>query len=113
MRNLSRREPFVEPLRLITSIPGIGITTGISFLTEIDDIIRFKNAYHLASYIGLIPMCHSRDEKEGVGDITIRKHAMLRCNIIKAAWIAIRKDPAMTMADEQYRKRMNAQKAIV
>jgi len=38
---------------------------------------------------------------------------MLRCLIIEAAWIAIRKDPAMTMAYEGYRKRMNAQKAIV
>ena len=38
---------------------------------------------------------------------------MLRCNIIEAAWIAIRKDPAMTMAYEDYRKKMNASKAIV
>ena len=113
IRNLSRSESFVEPLRLITSIPGIGITTGISFIVEIDDISRFKNAYHLASFIGLIPMCHSSGEKEGIGDITIRKHAALRCNIVEASWIAIRKDPAMTMAYEQYRKRMNANKAIV
>jgi transposase len=95
------------------SVPGIGITIGILFLVEIDDISRFKNAYHLASYIGLIPMCHSSGEKEGVGDITIRKHAALRCNIVEASWIAIRKDPAMTMAYEQYRKRMNANKAII
>jgi transposase len=113
IRSLSRSEAFIEPLRLIMSVPGIGITTGISFLTEIDNISRFKHADHLASYVGLIPMCHSSGEKEGVGDITIRKHAMLRCNIIEAAWIAIRKDPAMTMAYEQYRKRMNANKAIV
>jgi len=113
IRNLSRSESFANPLRLIMSVPGIGITTGISFLVEIDDISRFKNAYHLASFIGLIPMCHSSGEKEGVGDITIRKHAALRCNIVEAAWIAIRKDPAMTMAYEQYRKRMNANKAII
>ena len=113
IRKLSHSEAFAEPLRLIMSVPGIGITTGISFLTEIDDIGRFKNADHLASYIGLIPMCHSSGDKESVGDITIRKHAMLRCNIIEAAWIAIRKDPAMTMAYEQYKKRMNGNKAIV
>ena len=113
IRNLSRNESFVEPLRLIMSVPGIGITTGISFLVEIDDIGRFKNTYHLASFIGLIPMCHSSGEKEGVGDITIRKHAALRCNIVEASWIAIRKDPALTMAYEQYRKRMNANKAII
>jgi transposase len=113
IRKLSRSESFAEPLRLIMSVPGIGITTGISFLTEIDTISRFKSADQLASYVGLVPMCHSSGEKDTTGDITIRKHAMLRCNIIEAAWIAIRKDPAMTMAYEGYRKNMNASKAIV
>jgi len=113
IRSLSRKAPFVEPLHLITTVPGIGITTGILLLVEIDDVSRFKDAYQLASYIGLIPMCHSSGEKDGVGDITIRKHALLRCCIIEAAWIAVRKDPAMTMAYEEYRKRMNPQKAIV
>jgi transposase len=56
IRQLSRSEPFAEPLRLIISVPGIGITTGISFVTEIDDITRFGNSYQLASYVGLIPM---------------------------------------------------------
>jgi transposase len=113
IRKLSRSASFAEPLRLIMSVPGIGITTGISFLTEIDNIGRFKSADQLASYVGLIPMCHCSGEKDGTGDITIRKHAMLRCNIIEAAWIAIRKVPAMTMAYEGYRKNMNASKAIV
>ncbi len=113
IRELSRREPFAEPLRLLMTVPGIGITTGITLVMEIDDIGRFKNADQLASYIGLIPMCHSSGEKEGVGNITIRKHAILRCYFIEAAWMAIRKDPAMTMAYEEYRKRMNGNKAIV
>ena len=113
IRTLSRSNVFKEPIRLLTSVPGIGITTAISLLVEIDDISRFASADALASYIGLIPMCHSSGEKDGTGNITVRKHAMLRCLIIEAAWIAIRKDPAMTMAYEGYRKRMNAQKAIV
>jgi len=82
-------------------------------VTEIDHIDRFKSADQLASYIGLVPMCHCSGEKDVAGEMTIRKHAMLRCHIIEAAWIAIRKDPAMTMAYEGYRKNMNASKAIV
>lgn len=113
IREISRKEPFREMIHLLTSIPGIGITTAISLLVEIDDIGRFPKADHLASFIGMIPMCHSSGEKEGVGYITIRKHANLRCTMIEAAWIAIRKDPAMTMAYEGFRKRMNTQKAIV
>jgi transposase len=113
IRELSRREPFAEPLKLLMTVPGIGITTGITLLMEIDDIARFKSADQLAAYVGLIPMCRSSGEKEGVGDITIRKHAILRCYFIEAAWIAIRKDPAMTVAYEAYRQRMNYNKAIV
>ena len=113
LRALSRSEVFKEPIRLLTSVPGIGITTAMSLAVEIDDIYRFSSAEALASYIGLIPMCHSSGESQGHGNITVRKHAMLRCYIIEAAWIAIRKDPAMTLAYEGYRKRMSAQKAIV
>jgi transposase len=49
-------------------------------------------------------MCHSGGEKDVTGDITVRKHASLRCSIIEAAWVAIRKDPAMTLAYEGFRK---------
>jgi transposase len=113
IREISRKEPIKEMIRLLSTVPGIAITTAISLIVEIDDIGRFVNAEHLASFIGLIPMCHSTGDKEGVGDITIRKHASLRCTVIEVAWVAIRKDPAMTMAYEGFRKKMNAQKAIV
>jgi transposase len=113
IREISRKTPFSEMICLLTSVPGTGISTAVLLLSEIDDIHRFPNSGSLAAFIGLTPMCHSSGEKDGTGDITIRKHASLRCSMIEAAWVAIRKDPAMTMAYEGFRKRMNAQKAIV
>ncbi len=80
-------------------------------MVEIDDIVRFSNADHLSSFIGLVPMCHSSGDN--VGDITSRRHFTLRCLLVEAAWITIRKDPAMTMAYTEYWKGMNPQKAIV
>jgi len=113
LRELSRSERLKDGMRLITSVPGVGITTGISFLAEIGDINRFKSSDQLAAYIGLIPMCHSSGEKDGNGEITIRKHTILRNYIVEAAWKAIRSDPAMTLAYEGYRLHMGANKAIV
>jgi len=113
IKELSRCEQLKDDMRLITSVPGIGISIGISFLAEIGDISRYKNAYKLASYIGLIPMCHSSGEKENDGELTIRKHAALRWQIIEAAWKAIGSDPAMNVAYEGYKKRMVGNKAIV
>ncbi|MDD4591321.1 MAG: transposase [Parabacteroides sp.] len=39
----------------------------------------------MAAFIGLTPICHSSGEKDGAGDITVRKHASLRCSMIEAA----------------------------
>lgn len=113
IRKIYHDGEFSETLPLITSVPGVGLITGISFLSEICDIRRFKSSDQLAAYVGLIPMCHSSGEKECDGDITIRSHKALRCNIIESAWKAIKHDPALTLAYENYRKRMNANKAIV
>ena len=113
LRALSRTEQYEEPLELVMSVPGIGQQVGMALLAEIVDIKRFKDAEHLAKFVGLVPMCHSSGENEGVGDITIRKHAFLRTLIIEAGWQAVRQDPAMTMAFESYCKRMKPPKAII
>lgn len=113
IREISRKAPFEKPIRLLASVPGIGVTTAATLMVELDDIVHFKNADHPASFIGLVPMCHSSGESNGTGDITVRRHFMLRSLLVEAAWVAIRKDPAMTVAYTEYRKRMNPQKSII
>ena len=113
LRRLSRTERFSEPLGWLMSVPGIGQLTGMTFMSEIDDISRFKNADQLASYIGMIPMCHSSGEHDGTGDITLRCHSKLRAVLIEAAWVAIRQDAAMTQAYTEYCRRMKPSKAII
>lgn len=113
MRTVLRSEPYLSQMNLLLSVPGVGQTIAATLLTEIDDISRFNNSDKLAAYIDLIPMCHSSGEKDRTGSITVRKHATMRYYIIEAAWRAIRYDPAMTLAYEEYCKRMKATKAIV
>lgn len=113
LRELSHTERFEETLKLLMSVPGIGQATGLALISEIVDIARFANAEQLAAYVGMIPMCHSSGDHEGVGDITLRKHAILRSNIIEAAWVAIRKDEAMQLCYLNNCKRMVPSKAIV
>lgn len=113
IRALSRTERFERPLALLMTVPGIGLLTGMALLSEIDDISRFRSADRLAAYIGMIPMCHSSGAREGVGDITVRRNTKLRSALIEASWVAIRQDPAMTLAYEAYRARMTPGKAIV
>ena len=113
LRELSHQDRFKETLMLLMTVPGIGKMTGLSLMAEIIDITRFQSAEQLAAYIGIIPMCHSSGEHDGTGDITLRKHANLRCIIIESAWIAIRIDEALQLCYLNNRKRMPASKAII
>ena len=113
LRALSRTEQYEKPLELVMSVPGVGQQVGMALLAEIVDIKRFKDAGHLSKYVGLVPMCHDSGEHQGIGDITIRKHSFLRTLIVEASWVAIRQDPAMTLAYECHCKRMKPSKAII
>ena len=95
------------------SIPGIGLITGMTFLTEIEDISRFKNLDKLCSYIGLVPMTNSSGEHDSIGPITKRQNKILRSMLIESSWIAIRNDPALMLAYQELTKRMKPSKAII
>lgn len=82
---------------LLRSVPGIGPLTAASLLTEIGDMRRFPNFYHLNSFIGLLHMEHSSGEKQIRFSLTVRKHRQLRSDLIECAWAAKRNDPALSL----------------
>ncbi|MEW6006363.1 MAG: IS110 family transposase [Stygiobacter sp.] len=98
--------------RLMT-VPSIGFITAVTLYTEIMDIRRFLGYDHLSSYVGLAPSTYSTGGKEVVLGITQRQNTYLRNILIESAWIASRKDPALTMKYGQLIKRMKKQEAII
>ncbi len=113
VRTLSRSSRYSTGYDNLTSIPGIGLVTGMCLLTEIDDITRFHNEKQFASYLGLIPVCHGSGEKQGHGEKTFRGNKQIGPMIVESAWVAIRYDRAMAAAYGEYCKRMKPQEAIV
>jgi len=113
IKELSQSNAYVKKMELITSIPGVGIITGMLFLTEIEDINRFDNQDKFASLIGIVPNCHSSGEDNRTGEITPRGHNFLRKALIESSWIAVCKDPALSKAFSDYFKRMEPNKAII
>ncbi|MFT4223132.1 IS110 family RNA-guided transposase [Dysgonomonas sp.] len=109
---LSSSERYAKNIELIRNIPGIGLITGMILLVEIEDIARFKNSDKLAGFIGLIPTCHSSGERENKGGITPRKHNSMRKTLIESSWVAIKRDPALSLSFSKYCKRMESNKAI-
>ncbi len=113
IKKLSQTEKYKKNAAFITSVPGIGLITGMTFLTEIDRIERFFNIDHLSSYVGVVPSTASSGDKEIVRGITPRKNKRLRKMLIEGSWIAIRRDPALSLAYANYVKKMEPNKAIV
>ena len=110
---LARTEEYRLWISLLKTIPGISTLTAMIVLTELYEISRFRSLDQLCSYVGLIPDTQSSGEKEHVGGITQRHHSSLRWLLIEASWIAVRKDPVMMEAFNEYCKRMRKTKAII
>ena len=110
---LARTEEYRLWISLLKTIPGISTLTAMIVLTELYEISRFRSLDQLCSYVGLIPDTQSSGEKEHVGGITQRHHSSLRWLLIEASWIAVRKDPVMMEAFNEYCKRMRQTKAII
>ena len=113
IKTLSRTPLYAENIKLLMSIPGIGLITAMEMMTEIETISRFKNNDHFCSFIGLIPSTHSTGDNEGVGDITPRGNSFLRPLLIESAWVAARHDPALTKCHYAYCKRMESNRSII
>jgi transposase len=113
VKKLSRSEPFASVQSILTSIGGIGLINGMVIQTEICDMMRFKLLDSLCDYAGFVPDVHSSDEKVITKGITKRANEFLRAAIIESSWMLIRKDPAMLLKYQEYRKRMNLNKAII
>jgi transposase len=113
IKELSKTERYKIYVELLTSIPGIGLITAMILLTEIDKIERFSDLNRLCSYVGLVPSTASTGDKEIVRGITPRKNRNLRRIIVESSWIAVRIDPALSLAFSKYCKEKEKNKAII
>lgn len=110
---LSQTENYKKNIELLISVPGIGLITAMSFLTEIEDITRFSSLDKFCSFVGLVPMTNSSGEHDSVGNITKRQNKILRSLIVESSWVAIKNDPALMLAYQELVKRMKPNMAII
>lgn len=113
IRVLSRTERYKRRVELLLTVTGISLVTGMTFLTEIVTLERFKKLDHLMSYVGLVPGEHSTGDTEQDTGLNPRRNAALRYMLIECAWIAQREDPALLQAFKEYCKRMPKTLAII
>lgn len=104
---------YSKILKLLCSIPGVGIIVAATITSELENMVRFKSLDKLCSYVGLIPRTNSSGERDRVGKITKRANKPLRGILIEAAWIATRNDSSLAYSFNELCKRMKKNEAII
>lgn len=81
---------------VIETIPGIGIVTGTTILSEIGDIHRFSNPKKLVAYAGIDASVTQSGQYEATHNVMSKRGSpYLRKALFQAALVASQHDPTL------------------
>ena len=115
-KEIQSRAEKEDMAKLLVTIPGIVYYSALLILSEIGNINRFPDSYHLCSYAGLVPLTHSSGGITYHGAITKTGSKHLRWIMIECvrAHIRLNKDSNITRFYTRLAKRKgNNSKAAV
>jgi transposase len=75
-----------EVAKRLTTVPGVGPVTAVSYISTLDQVERFGSAHKVESYLGLVPAEWSSSEIEHKGHITKQGNSRTRWLLVEAAW---------------------------
>lgn len=113
IRELSEEPRYKDKVKILCSIPGVGILVAMELLLELQDVSRFQKADQLAAYVGLTPSQYSSAEKIRMGRITCIGKKVLRSMLVQASWQLIRKDGVMREKYLKIKARGGGKRAII
>jgi transposase len=70
LRELAQTPAYRERVKILCSVPGVGLIAAMELLLELQDVERFRRADRLAAYVGLTPSQYSSADKVRMGHIT-------------------------------------------
>jgi transposase len=92
---LSRHSEQSVAVRILRSIPGVGIRTAEAVAAFLDDPHRFPNSKCVGAYFGLVPAQDQSGNKNRLGHITREGSATVRHLLTEAVWQATRRSPTI------------------
>lgn len=116
VRRLAQSDRYRAAHKYLREMPGVGLLTAMTFLTEMGDPMRFSNRREVAAYLGLCPASfESGEAKDRKGHITRQGPGRVRKVLCQAAWAAIRLDDATRNTWERIKggKKRHGKKATV
>jgi len=78
-----------ETVRLLQSIPGIGLILAHVLKAEIGEIERFPSRRHLCGYVGLAPISDDSADRHGPRHCSVACNHTLRWALIEAAGVVV------------------------
>lgn len=90
---LNRRAKKHPGVKLLCTIPGVGLRTAEAMVAYIDSPQRFNRVKSIGSYFGLVPCQDSSAGKNRLGHITQQGPSTVRRLLGEAAWQAVRRSP--------------------
>ena len=85
---------YLEAVRELIGLSGVGVLTALVFLTEMGDLKRFANRRQVAAYLGLAPSCFESGRcTDRKGHITRQGSARVRRALCQASWNWVKNDP--------------------
>jgi transposase len=100
----------------MTTIPGVGVITAMTYKSNIDEPSRFENSEDVAAYIGLTPKQYASGEIDRHGSISKMGSKFCRTALYEAAQNIIcisKKQTKLKKWGMKLLKKKGAKKAIV
>lgn len=102
-----------QDYQLLLTIPGFGMVTAATLVSELGNVNRFKDEKQVVGYIGLAPSVYSSGGKTRTGSITKLGNPIVRWVLVQAAYRAIKRDPYLTDFYQRITSHSDKKKAIV
>lgn len=78
-----------EDVKLLMTIPGVGIITALSFKTVLKNPQRFEDSRDVGAYLGMTPREYSSGERQKKGGISKCGHSQMRSLLVEAAIVML------------------------
>jgi len=110
---IKSRGTELKGFKNITSIKGIGESSGTILLSAIGDINDFEDSKKLASYFGIVPRVRQSSDTVRQGSITKQGNKLARTTLVQCTLIAIRYSPYLKAFYEKLKHKKGSGKAII
>jgi len=91
-----RAHPLLRArVELLTSIPGVGVVTALTWILEVGEVERFSSIERAISYCGLCSALRESAGKSSRGPISKQRNRHLQTVLIEAAHLAPRWNPSL------------------